>query len=249
MLVIHPGRYWRPKLPEMNFRTSERWRMAATLADGSHAPHEVPRPVVFLDENPFNGSSVYPSGCGFVGTDNRAGGKLAAEALFGAIPRKHMYRVLVIGSSGQSERQQAFCERLRQLAPQVKILIDENGSFDYHSAKRRVAIHLDRARTQRYDGIFATNDSMAIGAAEVVMARSTSNAIKIVGFDGISDALRMIDEGRSPFVNTVVQDVPALAEQSLLMLESLLDGTCTEPVRLVEPRLYASSPRMDSFAA
>jgi ABC-type sugar transport system substrate-binding protein len=66
---------------------------------------------------------------------------------------------------------------------------------DFERAKaRRAAADLMRA-DPRITGFFAVNDLMALGVADAVRAAGKQRAVKVVGFDGIPQALAAISRG------------------------------------------------------
>ena len=145
------------------------------------------RPVVFLDVQPFLTEGDYPGNSAFVGIDNRAGGSLAAEAMAHALENPDP-TVLVLASMLQSARQEGFYERLKALMPNVEIIESEEGAFDRDEAHKVVREHLLKAADEdrAIDGIFATNDEMAIGTVRA-LRESHMCCPRVLGqwFDGI----------------------------------------------------------------
>ena len=89
----------------------------------------------------------------------------------------------------------------------------------------------------KFDGIFATNDWMAIGAISALREREIKipEEVKIVGFDNMS-----ISEITSPSITTIHQDSEKLGEYAteILMGIILKDETDVKnisvPVKLVK---------------
>jgi ABC-type sugar transport system substrate-binding protein len=72
-------------------------------------------------------------------------------------------------------------------------------------------------------GIFGTYDMLVSGANEAIR-RAGRDEIKVVAIDGDRIAFQMLFQDGSPFVTTVVQDVPSIGRQAAEILLGVLDG-------------------------
>ncbi|QCJ40587.1 LacI family transcriptional regulator [Bacillus sp. S3] len=88
-----------------------------------------------------------------------------------------------------------------------------NGNFDMESAieatMKLIQLHPE------IDGIFAANDTMAIGAIKAVykLGKKTPEDIAIIGFDGIS-----LSKATTPELTTIVQPIYEMGEKAAQML-------------------------------
>ena len=118
--------------------------------------------------------------------------------------------------------------------------VDENlihnvDHVNYEEAKKGVLEKINSGI--KFDGIFATNDWMAIGAISALRERKIKipEEVKIVGFDNMS-----ISEITSPSITTIHQDSEKLGEYAteILMGIILKDETDVKnisvPVKLVK---------------
>ena len=73
-------------------------------------------------------------------------------------------------------------------------------------------------------GIFGTYDQLVSGASEAIRRAGRGNEISIVAIDGDRIGFQMLFQEKSPFVATVVQDVPSIGTQSAQILLDVLNG-------------------------
>ncbi len=124
-----------------------------------------------------------------VASDNLELGKKAAEYLTGTIGK-----VLIIEGYPGSEQGLMRVQGFKQNLPQgLEIVASLPGDWDRLKAAditTSVAInHSDLV------AVFAANDLMALGAAEALFSTGLNN-VKVIGIDGISDAIAAIQNGR-----------------------------------------------------
>jgi ABC-type sugar transport system substrate-binding protein len=151
-------------------------------------------PIVNV-ESPINRAAAKAVGSritAYIGTDNVAAGRLAADAMADLVPRGA--RVVVIagipGDAGSSARVQGFMEGARGRFEVVQTVAAD---FDRTQANMAAA-QLLGARPS-VDGFFAVNDEMALGVAAAVSAAGKSGEVPVVGTDGIAEALAAIKRG------------------------------------------------------
>jgi ABC-type sugar transport system substrate-binding protein len=128
----------------------------------------------------------------YIGTDNRAGGRLGADAMAALVPRGARVAVItgIPGDVGSGLRTDGFKHGIRGRFDVVATI-----AADFDREKARLAA-TDLLRTDsRIDGIFAVNDQMALGAADAVRVADRRGEVEVVGFDGIPDALAAIVRG------------------------------------------------------
>ena len=128
----------------------------------------------------------------YVGTDNRAGGRLGADAMAALVDRGARVGVItgIPGDVGSGLRADGFKRGNRG---RFDIVAGVAADFERRKARRAAAELLRPGR--RIDGLFAVNDLMALGAADAVHAAGRDGEVKVVGFDGIPEALTAIHRG------------------------------------------------------
>jgi ABC-type sugar transport system substrate-binding protein len=128
----------------------------------------------------------------YIGTDNRAGGKLGADAMAALAGRGARVAVItgIPGDVGSGLRADGF-----RRGNQGRFDVVETVAADFERGKaRRAAAALVRA-DPHLDGFFAVNDLMALGVADAVRAAGKRRDVTVVGFDGIPQALAAISRG------------------------------------------------------
>jgi ribose transport system substrate-binding protein len=128
----------------------------------------------------------------YVGTDNRAGGRLGADAMAALVGDGARVAVItgIPGDVGSGLRADGFTRGIRGRFDVVETI-----AADFERAKaERAAADLLR-RDPRIDGFFAVNDLMALGVADAVRAAGRRRDVKVVGFDGIPQALAAVRRG------------------------------------------------------
>jgi ABC-type sugar transport system substrate-binding protein len=183
----------------------------------------------------------------YVGTDNRAGGRLGADAM--AALAGSGARVAVItgipGDVGSGLRAAGFKQGNRG---RFAVIATIAADFEREKARKAAAEIL---RTDpRVDGFFAVNDLMALGVADAVRDAGRQGAVKVVGFDGIPDALAAV--ARGSLSATVAQYPYAMGQLAIEACRAALRGDTVPalvnaPVQLVDrknvARARANFPR------
>ena len=154
----------------------------------------VTAPIVNID-SPVDRSAAGAAGVRittYIGTDNIAAGRLAAEAMAGRVsPRA---RVAVIagmpGDAGSTARTQGFIEGARG---RFTVVGPVAADFDRRQA-HDAAVELISG-PKGIDGIFAVNDEMALGAVDAARGLGETGAVAVIGMDGIPEALAAVRGG------------------------------------------------------
>jgi ribose transport system substrate-binding protein len=177
-------------------------------------------PVILVDSDaPFAGKASY------VGTDNRAGGALAARHIAklvgqGAVALIHG----VPGNQSQDDRAAGFEAALRD-AKGIQLVAKQPAN-----SERSLGMTVMENILTAHPGlkaVFATNDQMALGAMEAVEARGLRGKIAIVGFDATQEAVRAIQEGQ--LSASVAQRPFEMGRRSVQAALAILDGKKIDP--------------------
>ena len=159
-----------------------------------------------------------------IGSDNYAGGGKAADWLVSKLGKDAKGPVLVIeglpGNINGGKRAHGFADELAKAAPGLKVIGILPGDWD----RQKAANITNDALTRNPDlvAIFCSNDGMALGAVEAAFAANKGAQTTIIGFDGTSDAVKSIKDGR---LGASVAQLPYLVgKQAVEYGKKLLDG-------------------------
>jgi LacI family transcriptional regulator len=187
-------------------------------------------PVVFLSMKPRPNTSL-------IAVDNRLGGKLATRHLV-----EQGYQKIGIIAGPQSwwearERESGWLEVLQQAGRNNLEHVTERGDWTAASGYEAMMKLLDRVPD--LEAVFASNDSMALGALQAAASsgRSVPQDLAVVGFDDIPESAYF-----SPPLTTVRQDLLELGCQAVSLLHQHLQARRKEEalpaqVAMIEPGL------------
>ena len=157
-------------------------------------------PVVYIDRAPKNAEMLIMS-------DNQEGGYLATREMV----RKGCLRILLLRdvrcASTIRYRKEGYLRALREgNIPYNEEL--EVSCFPEYAQARSVMDRLMKSRGCFFDGIFATNDMMALACINVLLEAGVKipEEVKVVGFDNIS-----LTRFTSPQITTITQDTRQMA--------------------------------------
>ena len=176
--------------------------------------HKVP--VVTVDISAAGGDVVT-----HIASDNRLGGRLAAQLLnelLGGKGKVALINYPVITST--IEREEAFVEELRKY-PGLELVAKQTGQ-----SQRDLAMSVTENIMQRHPdlaGIFAVNDMQGLGALAAVEAAGKSDQIVIIGFDAEPEALDAIKAGRA-YKGSVAQQPYLLGRMTVEKVLEYLSG-------------------------
>ena len=179
-------------------------------------------PVVYIDRAPLNARMLILS-------DNQEGGYLATKEMID----KGCRRILLLRDVRC--RKEGYIRALKENGIPYREELEVSCFPDYAEA-RKVMDRLVRSGGCYFDGIFATNDMMALACVNVLTENQIKvpGQVKVVGFDNIS-----LTQFTSPQITTVAQDTKELAihaaDTILKMIEDeeIKQKRTIIPVRLV----------------
>jgi len=156
-------------------------------------------PVLIVDTD-----IPWPHRVGFVGIDNRLGGRMAADFILRAIGGRGKVAVIrgVLGVATQEDRLAGFLDVIKNV-PGIQFV----GAQPANSERALGMTVMENLLTRHPDlrAVFATNDQMALGAMEAIAARNLTGKIVLVGFDAGREAVRAVLDGR---MDAVVAQFP-----------------------------------------
>ncbi len=120
----------------------------------------------------------------FVATNNREGGRMCARRLAELLDNKGKIIVLRVleGGASTTNREEGFLEEIRQIAPNIEILVDNQ----YGGATVEKALQISQNLLNRFDdvdGIFAANESTTQGMLRALQTAGRAGSTSFVGFD------------------------------------------------------------------
>ena len=185
-------------------------------------------PVVYIDRAPGNAEVLILS-------DNEMGGYLAGRELIHKGCRKTLFLRDIRYASTIRSRKDGYIRALQESGiPYSEEM--EMSCFPEYGGARSVMERLLREKGCFFDGVFATNDMMALACVNVLAENGIKipDEVKVVGFDNIS-----LTQFTSPQITTIAQDTRELAlragETILKMIdnEEIKEKKTIIPVRLV----------------
>jgi ABC-type sugar transport system substrate-binding protein len=175
-------------------------------------------PVLCLDRGASGGKIET-----LIASNNVEGGRMAAKEL--------IQLVGIPGTSAARDRGQGF-EEVINGQDDVELVASQTANF-LRDQGLNVTENILQANPN-IKGIFAQNDEMALGAVRALGDRAGSE-VKIVGFDGIEDALNAIQDGR---MNATVAQQPAkMGSLGVENAMKVIDGESVDKKILVEVKL------------
>jgi ribose transport system substrate-binding protein len=168
-----------------------------------------------------------------VATDNYHAGEVAADRMAKVLNGKGKVAIVAVmpGSASTMAREQGFEDQTKKQYPGITIVDKQYGMAE-------VALSLQKAENMLtghpdLDGIFASNESSAIGAAQALKDRKSK--IKLVGFDS---GPTLIEDLKSGVIDSlVVQDPFRMGREAVLAAVEKLNGKTPVKVNNLPPTL------------
>lgn len=172
----------------------------------------------------------------YVATDNYNGGKMAARHLLEVLaqrgktaPRLVLFRYAV-GSESTEQREKGFLDEVNRHIEQQKaagkdtarIIADQDyAGATVDTAMKSAGPMLIRVKDEA-DGIFAVNESAAVGLLNVLRSQKLNQKIRVVSFDSSGPLLQALEEG--DLDGTIVQDPYRMGYLGVWTLVRHLEG-------------------------
>ncbi|MCW2977176.1 MAG: sugar transporter substrate-binding protein [Actinomycetia bacterium] len=153
------------------------------------------RPIVNVD-SPIDASAATRAGIrvrAYIGTNDFAAGRMAGAKMVSLIHGGGTVALVggLAGSVNSRLRLSGFKRGIRGTRVRVVAQVDA----DYVRAPAEVAAERILRTHPRLSGFFAVNDEMALGVADAVRTLSKTDDVKIIGVDGIPEALDAVRAG------------------------------------------------------
>ena len=176
--------------------------------------------VVFVDTNGKN------KGVSFIGTNNEMGAKLAADYICKNVPKGSDVAILqgiIVQSTGRF-RADGSHKGLTECG--LNIVAEQPGDWD--RAKGQAVMENILVGNPNIKAVFASNDNMALGAAEALKQAGVLDKVLLVGFDANPDAAVSILAGEMSA--SVAQNPYNMGALSVENLMKLIKGEKLAPV-------------------
>lgn len=168
-----------------------------------------------------------------VATDNYKAGQMGAARIGKILGGKGKIFMVAVqpGAASTEAREKGFEDALKRDFPGIEIVDKRFGMADFEKSltvsENMLAAHPD------IDGIFASNESSAMGAARALRARK--GKIKLVGFDW---SPTLLDDLNSGVVDSlIVQDPFQMGYESIQAAVKKLKGEPVDKIHDLAPRL------------
>jgi ribose transport system substrate-binding protein len=188
-----------------------------TIVPGIDLANRAKVPVISLDRRCAGGRLI-----SHIGSDNVAGGRLAAGVL--ARRLKGSGRIVELegtpGTSAAQERGEGFNQALAA-HPDLQVVAREPANFDRQSAREQMAALLEQGLS--FDGAFAHNDEMILGALDALPGDGSTRHPVLVGFDANPEAVQAVRNGR--LSATIAQQPARMGELALEAAAAYFRGT------------------------
>ncbi|MHA7271763.1 ABC transporter permease/substrate-binding protein [Arthrobacter sp. HLT1-20] len=190
-------------------------------------------PVVAFDRVPDQGKLA-----AFIGYDAVQAGKNGAKALCEAMGGSGKAAELqgILGTSVARDRSTGFQEGMKA-CPGVQVIAVQSADFDRGKALDVTTNMLQANPT--ITGIYGANDEMALGAVAAVKSRRLLASIKIVGNDGIGDALTAVKNGEMYATNA--ESPFALGQEVIKISHAVASGETVEESRVLQGKLVTNA--------
>ncbi len=183
-------------------------------------------PVILMDRMiETSDDTLYTA---YVGADFYAEGRRAGEYLkrrADARGAEHLNIVEISGtidSTPMRDRQRGFMEVIRD-DPRFTVIDSISGDFLRSKGEECMSVLLERYGAGGIDVVYSHNDSMTLGALDVMdrMGISPGRDILVITVDGEAEAVEELKKGR---INCIVQCTPALGGSVMSLVQGLVGG-------------------------
>lgn len=175
-------------------------------------------PVVLIDTD----ITGFSNKAAFVGTDNRLGGQLGGEFIVNALQAGDEVAIIRGAAGDPVHNQREEGAKTAMEAAGLTVIAVQPADSD-RAKGQTVAENLLTANPN-LKAIFATNDEMALGAANA--AKAAGKTLVIVGFDASPDALQAIQDG--VLAGSIAQFAGKIGELGTLTAAQVARGEAVE---------------------
>ena len=168
-----------------------------------------------------------------VATDNYRAGQMAAERMAQILGGKGKVIIVAVqpGAASTMAREQGFEDSVQKNFPGIQIVDKRYGMADF--AKSLTVTENMLTAHPEVNGLFASNESSAVGAAQALKGRGAK--IKMVGFDW---SPTLLDDLRNGVLDSLVVQHPfKMGYESVMAAVKKLNGQPVEKINNLAPLL------------
>ncbi|MEO7653907.1 MAG: substrate-binding domain-containing protein [Bryobacteraceae bacterium] len=167
-----------------------------------------------------------------VATDNYRAGEAAAERLGKLLGGKGKVVIVAVqpGAASTMQREQGFEDVMQKTFPEIQIVDKRYGMADF-AKSLQVSENMLTAFPD-LDGMFASNESSTVGAAQALKGRKGSR-VKLVGFDSSPTLLEDLEAGQVD--SLVIQDPFKMGYESVRAAVLKLGGGTPQKINALPP--------------
>lgn len=168
-----------------------------------------------------------------VATDNYQAGQMAADRLSQILGGKGKVFMVAVqpGAASTMAREQGFEDRVKEKYPGIEIVDKRFGMADF-AKSLAVTENMLTAHPEAV-GLFASNESSAVGAAQALKARQSK--VRMVGFDW---SPTLLDDLRGGLIDSLVVQHPfKMGYESVKSAVARLNGQTPQKINNLAPRL------------
>ncbi len=183
----------------------------------------------------------------YVATDNANGGALAARELgrlLGGKGNVILFRY-AIGSESTEQREQGFLDALAKEFPDIKVISQDQYAGATAEEALTKAQNLLTNLGDQVDGVFAVNESCAMGMLQALRDAKLAGKVKFIGFDTSDKMIAALKSG--DMHGLVLQDPVKMGFTAVETMVKYLRGENVEP-RIATGELLATPANMDEEA-
>jgi ABC-type sugar transport system substrate-binding protein len=155
----------------------------------------VKRPIVNIDSpiDPVAAKRARVRVRTYIGTNDYAAGRLGGRQMVDLLPRGG--ELALVGGLADNVNSGVRLSGFESGIHGSRLRVVERVNADYDRTKAEIAAERILRAHPRVSGFFAASDLMALGIADAVRATGKAATVKIIGLDGIAEALDAIRTG------------------------------------------------------
>ena len=192
----------------------------------------VTRPIINID-SPIDPVAATHAGVRvrtYIGTDDFAAGRLGGARMLSLLRRGG--QVALVGGLADNVNSGVRLSGFERGIRGSRVRVVARVNADYDRTKAQIAAEQILADHPRIAGFFAASDLMALGVADAVRAAGKTGEVRIVGLDGIPEAL---DAVRAGSIDGTVSQYPYVMGQMAVEACAAAAGGARLPARVDAP--------------